>query len=761
MKEINANILTGRYEDILAAVQSPIITLTELIKNAADSCLNNEDPITVNILIKERVIEICDTGVGICEDEIEHLGDAGYSSKMVGNNILSPINNPLSGSKGLGLLTTFFIAEELDMKTYSKYDMKAYHVVWKKGKQKFSYEEINESFVGTKVLLKNVDDEKMKMILLHEEKVKLFMTSLRFFTNDTRLPKIRLFVDGNEESYYPVETLEVFYNKNRIQSKGFVAKAIFEYSDNIIKLSYQDNMTGFYTFSDKVINLKDKQSVNSFAKTIKISERGVVPIRKISESDLFSSDYTSIKVPTFSGVFYTWRNQKDEQLDQWPSGIRIYVNNYSLYKYLDKDNDWLNLSEVSQNVKATNYKLKNTYGYLHMDCYNESQESLKISKERNDFVDSLAQRKFIKIMREIIVTAFTRIDIAVKNPPIQSLDIKDSVVTARLGEKINLSEYIICRNISRDDVHVSLKDSELFMDEEWNVQTVKAGTYMVELSFGQMSFEVKLVFKHKMPEFRLSMDSVEIFRGNSINLRDYILRDTCKDLLPDNIEIVSENSTTILNNDLFGKNNDVGQHIILYKYGDFQRTLVVNVKAIVQNTGTETKPQPQRIDIMFSQLDQLRSQSFKIPELIDAISAYYVKAPTLCMAAIRILVEASCKSFFQFLKNEENDTSFESNVNKVINLQKCDERDNDYKEYVLQHNPDFILEFKNISEKYNVALSKDVKNNINSHMKEVDLNRFIHNPLIVTTDTTVFQSMQIFSPLLNYIFDVLLMKSKK
>ena len=36
MKEINANILEGKYEDILAAVQSPVITLTELIKNAAD-----------------------------------------------------------------------------------------------------------------------------------------------------------------------------------------------------------------------------------------------------------------------------------------------------------------------------------------------------------------------------------------------------------------------------------------------------------------------------------------------------------------------------------------------------------------------------------------------------------------------------------------------------------------------------------------------------------------------------------------------------
>lgn len=83
MKEINANILEGKYEDILAAVQSPVITLTELIKNAADSCLNNEDPIIVSISEENRTIEIRDTGVGICEEEIKHLGEAGYSS--IGN----------------------------------------------------------------------------------------------------------------------------------------------------------------------------------------------------------------------------------------------------------------------------------------------------------------------------------------------------------------------------------------------------------------------------------------------------------------------------------------------------------------------------------------------------------------------------------------------------------------------------------------------------------------------------------------------------
>ena len=131
-----------------------------------------------------------------------------------------------------------------------------------------------------------------------------------------------------------------------------------------------------------------------------------------------------VQIPAFSGVLYTWRNRKSDDLEQWPVGVRIYINNYSLYRYLDKENDWLNLSEISQNVKATNYKLKNTYGYLDLTDYNENDEDLKISKERNDFVDSLSQRKFIHIMRDVIVGTFTRIDMAVKNPPVQSFSLR-------------------------------------------------------------------------------------------------------------------------------------------------------------------------------------------------------------------------------------------------------------------------------------------------------------------------------------------------
>lgn len=228
MEEIRANILEGKYEEILAAVQSPVIALTELVKNAADSCIDKDKSITVNIHTSNKVIEVIDYGEGISQNEIRHLGQAGYSSKMIGENIMSPIHNPLAGSKGLGLLTAFFIANSMEVYTYSAQDKKAYHIIWIKGEQKFSFENYDGKLVGTKIILKDIDDDKLRMILLPEEKVKLFMTSLRFFTEDSKLPKIQLIIDGKEECYYPTETIESFYYKNKASNNGFIAKASFK-----------------------------------------------------------------------------------------------------------------------------------------------------------------------------------------------------------------------------------------------------------------------------------------------------------------------------------------------------------------------------------------------------------------------------------------------------------------------------------------------------------------------------------------------------
>lgn len=754
MPEVIANIQSGKYEDVLAAVQSPVIALTELIKNASDSCQNDTDPIIVKIDTAQRVITITDSGRGFSKEDLERLGEAGYSSKMVGDHTRSPIDNPLAGSKGLGLLTAFFVSEVLEIETYSESDKKSYYLEWIKGNQKYTYHEIESESVGTVVTLKNVIPEKLQMILLPEEKVKLFMASLRFFTNNEKLPLIKLIIDGIEESYYPHETLENYYSRNKGVASGFIAKACFRYEDNKLTLSYEDNISHFYTFSDQVIDLCDLNSVDNFVKEISAPERGVAPIKSVGESDVFTTSYHSIKLPAFSGVLYTWRNRKSDDIDQWPAGVRIYINNYSLYRYLDKENDWLNLSEVSQNVKATNYKLKNTYGYLDFTDYNEHNEELKISKERNDFVDSMAQRKFIRIMRDVIIGIFTRIDMAVKNPPVQSFSLRFFNPTVRLGDKFDLTSAIICNNIGLEDINIEYDESKFSVNEDWSVFATQPGSYEIKLSYGEITRNLTVQFKSVIPEFSLAKSSVTVYKGNSYNLRDYIIAESCKDVSLESIEILpARKDTTLIKEDVFDKSNAVGQHIVYFRYGEFQRTLDITVKEIERQPGAGAKSP--RIDTLFPSLNQLRVCSIKIPELVDAISSYYVQAPTLCMAAIRILVESSSKAFFKALYNEEVTDSFVAVVNRVINLRDCNAKSPDYIKYISSKDPTFIAEFTRISDSYKVVLSKDVKTNINTHIKEIALDMFVHNPDIIATDVTVYRAMQIFSPLLNYIFDVL------
>lgn len=743
MPEIQANIQAGKYEDVLAAVQSPVIALTELVKNASDSCLNKHDPIIININTQNKVITITDSGEGLSKNELEHLGEAGYSSKMIGNNIQSPIDNPLSGSKGLGLLTAFFIADTLEIETYSILDKKSYYLVWKKGEQKYTYVEAKSEFQGTTITLKNIEPAKLQMILLPEEKVKLFMASIRFFTDSENLPRIKLVVDGMEESYYPAEPLESYYNRNKRDNSGFIAKASFSYVNNQITLSYEDNISNFYTFNEKSIDLRDKRTVDSFVSDIRAPESGVAPIKSICESEVFSEQYLPIDLPAFSGVLYTWRHRKNDDLEQWPVGVRIYINNYSLYRYLDKENDWLTLSEVSQNVKATNYKLKNTYGYLDLTNYNEHNHELKISKERNDFVDSMAQRKFIHIMRDVIVGIFSRIDIAVKNPPIQSINLRYNNVTVKVGEPFNLANAVICNNIGLDDIDLDFDESQISITEDWMVSTDRAGSYNIKLNFDSKSHTFTIHYKNVIPEFDLQKNMITIYKGNSVNLRDFIVASSCKDVTPNSIDIQSQGKDTIIKNDVFDKNNSVGQHIVFYRYEDFQRTLSITVKEIERQPGAGAKSP--RIDILFPKLDDLRAHSFKLPELVDAISSYYVQAPTLCMAAIRILIESSAKEFFEHLVDEEVIDSFPSLVNRILNIRDCHPKSPDYIKYISTQSPRFIEEYQRISTEYQLLLSKDVKTNINAHLKEIDLDMFVHNPSIVATDTTVYRSMQIFA----------------
>lgn len=754
MPEINAKILEGRYEDVLSAVQSPIIAITELVKNSADSCLSLVEPIIVSIETKQRIITITDFGEGLSAVELTRLGEAGYSSKMVGNNTRSPTDNPLSGSKGLGLLTAFFIADILEIQTYSVVDKKSYYLTWKKGEQKYSYDETPSATKGTVITLRDVSIDKLQMILLPEEKVKLFMASLRFFTDAINLPRIKLVIDGVEESYYPRITLQNYYEQNKGANNGFVARAKFRYEKNRIYLAYEDNVTGFYSFSDACIDLADSSSIERFAQAIHAPERGIAPIRSVCDSEVFESHFRDVMLPDFSGVFYIWRNRRSDDLDQWPAGVRIYINNYSLYRYLDKETDWLTLSEVSQNVKATNYKLKNTYGYIDITDYNENLEMLKISKERDDFVDSMAQRKFIHIMRDIVVGIYARIDIAVKNAPVQSFSLRYSSISIRLGEPLDLANVLACNNIGLDDISIEYNAAQLSVNDDWIVTALEAGSYEIKFTYSDYCRTLTIICKKVIPEFALLKGNVTFYQGNSINLRDYIDPHSCKDVTIESITISPEDKKTIIKDDIFDRNNEVGQHIVLFHYDEFQRTLIVNVAKLERQPGAGARSP--RIDTLYPRLDEVRSCSYKLPELIDAISSYYMQAPTLCMAGVRVLLESAAKAFFLTFNIDEVDCSLPSLLDRIMNLRDCHPKNPDYQKYIESQGLTYKDRFDVVASKYALVLAKDVKENIRAHLKEIDLNMFIHNPNIIATDTTVYKSMQIFAPLLNFIFDVLL-----
>ena len=754
MPKVNANIQAGKYEEILAAVQSPVIALTELIKNASDSCQNSRDPITIEINTNKKVITITDSGKGFSKNDLENLGQAGYSLKMMGNNTHSPINNPLAGNKGLGILTAFYIANILEIETYSVDDKKTYALQWEKGTQEYEYKEIQSNVTGTVVTLKDIALEKLQMILLEEEKVKLFMASLRFFTGNINLPRIRLIIDKVEEFRYPREVLENFYSQNKRPSNGFVAKAEFRYSRNKVVLSYEDNISGHYTFSEEEIDLSNPCSVDDFASRIGFMGKGVASIRSICESRVFKSEYGPIRLPTFSGVLYTWRNRKNDDIEQWPVGVRIYINNYSLYRYLDKENDWLNLSEISQNVKATNYKLKNTYGFLTLTDYNENEEELKISKERNDFEDSMAQRKFIHIMRDVIVGVFTRIDMAVKNASAPSFKLKISKATTCMENGFDLSKVVICNTIGLEDITLRYNEKQLSISKDWIVHATKQGAYNIELSYGEIVQSLDIKFQNTIPEFSLLKEKIDINEGDSYNLRKLIDSRKCIEVLPANIDIVPKNKKTIIREGVFDRDNSVGQHIIYFRIKEFQRTLEIHVKKI--ETPSEININKIRVIGLFPEINALRLYSTRLPELVDAISLYYDTAPTLCMAGVRILVELSSKAFFEALGQEGDKGSFESVVNRVIKIQDCNTGNPDYGTYISQREESFVLRFNEISQKHGSKLTKDVKKNIQNSIKDIDLDMFVHNPNIIGIGDTVVRVMEIFAPLLNYIFDILI-----
>ena len=736
MQKDKVYIQDGQFERVLAVAFAPVVALTELIKNSSDACMIPNDKIEIHIDKPSQEIRIIDNGYGFSCHDIKNLHNIGFSSKMRDGNTVSHIGEPFAGSKGLGILTAFNLCDKLEIFTFSQDDQKSYHIIWEKGTAEISWEELQEHRRGSEFILHGVSTETFQLILLREELTKLYFSSIRSCIDNKNLPKIELFCDGIQDESAPEVKLEDLYQKNKRAAKGFfVAKASFRYSKNRLLLSYEDNAKDIFNFKDAEIELTNLSSIQSFSKI-----HGIVGLNLRDEVEEFDSDS---KIDDFSGVYYIWRGSRDA-IKNYPPGVRIYINNYGLYNYLNSEFDWLQHSEISQSIKATNYKLKNTYGFISFYNYDEDSSALKISNERNDFLETLAKKKFLYIMRKFVSAIFSKIDMNIKNynRPDNVIFQKKSNAKKRVieGDELSLNDLILT-NLSSEDILITVPNGVLF--DNLDVFTFQsAGKYQLCFVYGEKSITVPITVEDSAPYFELKASRIKINENNHENLDKYIKNGSLKNISLDQIKIESDDAK-ISSGKIFAANNTPGTYFVRYKYSDeMTRTLEVNVI-----------PMNSRKSDRIKDLFPYRCKKYpKISDIIFEIANMHVRCPSICAISLRPLIECSLKAFINEFYTDDEKLKLKKDKDFNVEGKLCGFF-NHIETGKLQNLPTAVLD------KYKDTLVGHRKQ-VSKAYKDLDLNSNIHDPETFSSEREVVTFIRKLKPFFNFIIESLNSKTE-
>jgi len=731
----DVGIADGQLERLLAVAFAPVVALTELIKNSSDACTNKNDIILINIDTKQNTITIKDNGSGFSSADIKGLATIGISDKMVDGNILSAIGEPYAGSKGLGFLTAFNLCDKLEVNTYSEEDKCGYHLSWIRGSSKITYTESDVQHTGTEIILYNVSNDTIFLLTRNDELTKLYLSSITYYTDSNSLPIIELYKDGTRLVRTPKEKIEYLYSKNKKKTPKtgyFVAKGVFKYSQDKLTLSYEDNILNLFNFADEELDLNDYSSISSFAKRNKIH---IPRLRKwYDELSEFRTD-----LDEFEGVYYVWRDKKDTSVDYPPYGVRIYVNNYGIYNYLDKNNDWLQHGEISQNVKFTNYKPKNTFGYVNFKNFNESSSNLKISQERNDFHVNVAQKKFMHIMRCFISGVFSQIDITIKNYiPDDSTYFEQKIDSKAIeqGSTLRITDFI--KTNVQSGFYEVVCDEGVTIEENGLIIIPNPGEYQIIFNYDEMVFPCKIVVRDKTPDFKLKKSPVKTDEGNSINLRELVSSSSLKHIDLYAIEIAS-NDAEILG-DIFTGKNTPGEYTVTYSNDDIAPVSKA-LQIIVQQT---FQSESKNLKKLFPSY-QSASVPIKMQDIISGISDAYMRHPILCMIALRTLIEISLREFCSKYDSSHREDFDETDKGLLARYDVA---------LGLAFAPASTVP-NDIQDKYKKYLTGNARRKLRDQLEALNLNTYVHNPAVVTTSSEVLASIRIFKSLLNFIVDSL------
>lgn len=390
---------------ILGTVGSPLIVVSELIKNAIDA---SADSIRLSYNRESSSITVIDDGHGFTLDDIQELSKPGFSRKKDNGNLTNAKGSFYTGSKGLGLLSVFSLCNHITIQTTSETNGE-YLIKWSKDTGSYSYEEVTNPQLpkGSIITLYDVPLQVMTLLTSQAEIKKLRHISTYLYKHDViKFPELTLSIDGNTPSslFFATEFTDMLFD------------VVFRYDRNTEILTFQC-ISDSAGINNSIITIDSFDTLN--IESILDKYYNIIETIKTRTNDNISfKELENVEgVPSFEGRLLVYEKKTaGGMLKDHGAGVNVYVNDFAMYNYLSEELDWLGLADFSQRKKATRLKPHNVYGFVNMPHFDESKEQLKISNERADFIQDTVFVKLMYLIKGVIMFMILNIDVAEKNP---------------------------------------------------------------------------------------------------------------------------------------------------------------------------------------------------------------------------------------------------------------------------------------------------------------------------------------------------------
>lgn len=229
----------------------------------------------------------------------------------------------------------------------------------------------------------------------------------------------------------------------------------------------------------------------------------------------------------FSGKFFAFdksleRTKENKKTLDLMNGVKLFRNNFRIVPYGDPKNDWLSLTEYSQQIKSNIFKLHTVAGYVYIDG-ETNLNKLKEMTNRQGLIEDNYGKNFLTIMSDIITLFAVEEDISLRENFTVSSEVLDSMIVGSSREIRNGTIKLtkISDNFSEIKIHTkavsemtepnildSNEDSELKINLHSRINKITAATEKAALQVKQ--------YKDLYEEERKKLDSYKEAVGASI-----------------------------------------------------------------------------------------------------------------------------------------------------------------------------------------------------------------------------------------------------